>query len=592
MASAAPAITTTSLSAKEQEAVRLASSHSVPMDNPCWGGPDPHQHNLQHLLRQIFAGAFGGNMGPSSSDDADASIGGENKKNPLVLYEDENYVAITKPPDLRMDGPHPATVHKLLTYWYPPPSLLHVVHDADAAASSPPPSSSGSFNVTLADQISKLAKHSDLSDNALRPCHQLDFATSGVLLVARTRKAARVACRAFEERTTSKEYVAVVCGHVGGSISIDGKGDEGAAYALPVFPKSALSDWSDGTTEKAYRKKRNNAHKGTFEGFMPVHSIFGKWKAYVVKRMRLEAAASSDLANSDNELRRKRRRTTEGDVVAGDEDRSPSADVESVLLQSHPPLSADEERKLVAMRWKEVKKEGKYVQTFQDMAAAYNAALSKQKQQGNEIVPTGAVAIASKDCKFSNGTNDIATRERRALPSVFRVEGEDDNAFYIHAPLCEISGHFRVYLDKSSMPSSHPFRDYYTSTPVDKRKHSLDFKPSLTRCVVLWKGTYSGEPVSKVLLQPRTGRRHQLRLHLALLNNPILGDVTYVPTEDMRKARSNAALGGPDCHRMCLHAHKLSLPLLGGERKTFVAPDPFEICDGELIIAGEHDLAR
>jgi hypothetical protein len=43
---------------------------------------------------------------------------------------------------------------------------------------------------------------------------------------------------------------------------------------------------------------------------------------------------------------------------------------------------------------------------------------------------------------------------------------------------------------------------------------------------------------------------------------------------------------------MCLHAHKLSLPLLGGERKTFVAPDPFGIFDDQLSIAGEDNLAR
>lgn len=563
-ATAAPA--TTSLSAKEQDAVRLASSRSAPMDNPCWGGPEKNQHDLKHLLRQIDAGAFGGQEGSSScSGDTDG------RAKSLVLYEDDNYVAIAKPPDLRMDGPHPATAHKLLTYWYPPPSL------GDASSSSS--SGGGSFNAILAGKISKLAKHSDLFDNALRPCHQLDFATSGVLLVARTRKAASVACRAFQERTTSKEYVAVVCGHVGESFG----GKFGAA--MPVLPKSALSGWSDGTTEKAYRKKRSNAHKGTFEGFMPVHSIFGKWKTNVIKRNRLVASDSINSADNDNELRRKRSRTDAGAV-------SLATDSESELLQPQPPLSADEEARLLAMKWKEVKKEGKYVQTFQDMAKIYNEALSEKILQKLEkrVVSKGKDVEVIKDGGSSNDTD--ATTASHTLPIVFRIEGEDDNAFYIHAPLCEISGHFRVYLDESSMPSSHPFKDYYTSTPNDARKQSLDFKPSLTRCIVLWKGTYRGKPVSKVLLQPRTGRRHQLRLHLAVLNSPIVGDNTYVPTEDLRKARPDHGLDVPNCHRMCLHAHKLSLPLLGGERKTFIAPDPFEICNDDLIIAGENSFER
>jgi len=552
-ADAAPA---TRLSAKEQEAVRLASSQSVPIDNPCWGGPRKRQHDLQHLLRQIDAGAFGGSAS-------------------LVLYEDENYVAIAKPPDLRMDGPQPATVHKLLTYWYPPPSLLQrppAERDEHVVPSSS--SSGGSFNAQLADQISKLAKHSDLSDNALRPCHQLDFATSGVLLVARSRKAARVACRAFEERTTSKEYVALVCGHVGtksGTKSSESGGDEKRATssAIPILPQSALSGWTDGALERAYRKKRNNAQKQTFEGFMPVHSIFGKWKAETMKRNRLEAA-SLDPATVDNKLRRKRSRTGEGDAVhEGDEKSESPADTESTLLHLQTPLTTDEEAKLLALNWKEVKKEGKHVLMFQDMATKFNVALSKRKQeeQDNEVV---------------SNNEKVTAAEKQHLPNVFRIEGEEDNALYIHAPLCEISGHFRVYLDESSIPSSHPFKDYYTSTPDDERKQKLDFKPSLTRCVVLWEGTYKGEPVSKLLLQPRTGRRHQLRLHLALLNNPILGDVTYVPRD----------LDVADCHRMCLHAHKLSLPLLGGERKNFVAPDPFGIFDDQLSIAGEDNLAR
>lgn len=187
-------------------------------------------------------------------------------------------------------------------------------------------------------------------------------------------------------------------------------------------------------------------------------------------------------ANNDNEQRRKRSRTDTGAVGL-------ATDFESELLQPQPPLPADEETRLLAMKWKEVKKEGKYVQIFQDMAKIYNSALSEKKQQEKEkhIVSKGKdVEVISKDGGSSNGTDDIATTASRTLPIFFRIKGEDDNAFYIHAPLCEVSGHFRVYLDESSMSSSHPFKDYYTSTPNDARKHSLDFKPSLTRCVVLW----------------------------------------------------------------------------------------------------------
>eukprot|EP00667_Euglena_gracilis_P006047 EG_transcript_6090 len=46
----------------------------------------------------------------------------------------------------------------------------------------------------------------------IRFVHQLDFATSGVLLLARTSEAAVAACRAFSDRLTRKVYLALVFG--------------------------------------------------------------------------------------------------------------------------------------------------------------------------------------------------------------------------------------------------------------------------------------------------------------------------------------------------------------------------------------------
>lgn len=68
---------------------------------------------------------------------------------------------------------------------------------------------------------------------------------------------------------------------------------------------------------------------------------------------------------------------------------------------------------------------------------------------------------------------------------------------------------------------------------------------------------------SLVELKPTTGRTHQLRVHLAHLNAPILGDRVY---------------GKPSDCRMMLHAQKLEITLPSGERKVFEAavPDEFK----------------
>lgn len=74
----------------------------------------------------------------------------------------------------------------------------------------------------------------------------------------------------------------------------------------------------------------------------------------------------------------------------------------------------------------------------------------------------------------------------------------------------------------------------------------LGGKASTTIAFVLGHGKFEGEDVTKVLLRPLSGRRHQLRLHLAHHGFPIFGDATYSDQEDQAP-------------RMMLHAWKLWL---------------------------------
>ena len=84
-------------------------------------------------------------------------------------------------------------------------------------------------------------------------------------------------------------------------------------------------------------------------------------------------------------------------------------------------------------------------------------------------------------------------------------------------------------------------------------------KPAQTTYHVLAKN----DTQSLVDLKPTTGRTHQLRVHLAHLNAPILGDRVYGKSSDCR---------------MMLHAQKLEITLPSGERKVFEAavPDEFK----------------
>nr|XP_055049082.1 RNA pseudouridylate synthase domain-containing protein 1 [Misgurnus anguillicaudatus] len=87
-------------------------------------------------------------------------------------------------------------------------------------------------------------------------------------------------------------------------------------------------------------------------------------------------------------------------------------------------------------------------------------------------------------------------------------------------------------------------------------------KPCQTKLTVLEHGSYEGDPVTKVLLQPMTGRTHQLRVHCRAIGHPIVGDYTYSLRTDNTP------------YRMMLHAYFLHIPL-ENEPIQVLAPDPF-----------------
>ncbi len=69
-------------------------------------------------------------------------------------------------------------------------------------------------------------------------------------------------------------------------------------------------------------------------------------------------------------------------------------------------------------------------------------------------------------------------------------------------------------------------------------------KPSQTR----WRSLGAEGPCTRVALSPITGRSHQLRVHLAALGHPIVGDALYAPPD--------VASASP---RLLLHASELRI---------------------------------
>ncbi|MBD3280889.1 RluA family pseudouridine synthase [Candidatus Dojkabacteria bacterium] len=119
-----------------------------------------------------------------------------------------------------------------------------------------------------------------------------------------------------------------------------------------------------------------------------------------------------------------------------------------------------------------------------------------------------------------------------------------------------VPGDFRKALDgKKTLTISN----YLARNPVKRKKYSevQNGKGKLAKTSCSFEGISKNGDYSLVLAKPITGRTHQIRVHLASLGYPILGDDVY---------------SGRNYDRLMLHSYKIKLQLLNGKSKMIKAP--------------------
>lgn len=116
-------------------------------------------------------------------------------------------------------------------------------------------------------------------------------------------------------------------------------------------------------------------------------------------------------------------------------------------------------------------------------------------------------------------------------------------------------------IDRPIARSKSDFRQWSATrgTRGEKREAVTDYK-------VIKRFELEGNPVTLIQVSPKTGRTHQIRVHLKAINYPIVGDILYAGHN-----RPNLGFSRP-----ALHAASISFSLPGGKRVTAEAPFPVD----------------
>ena len=123
---------------------------------------------------------------------------------------------------------------------------------------------------------------------------------------------------------------------------------------------------------------------------------------------------------------------------------------------------------------------------------------------------------------------------------------------------------------------------------IARNKHNrlrMKVGPAGRYALSLWKVRKRFEKFTLLEVEIKTGRTHQIRVHLAYINHPVVGDEIYNEGRDKTVADAEVKRAIEKLGRFFLHAEKLSFTHpVTGEKMEFVQPLPPELIDFLAIL--------
>lgn len=198
-----------------------------------------------------------------------------------------------------------------------------------------------------------------------------------------------------------------------------------------------------------------------------------------------------------------------------------------------------------------------------DNVTVYNKPVGMLTHAKGGIVEEATVADAIKPAtSYAHETNrpGIVHRLDRATSGVIITVKNESTAKLLQKQFTDRKVK-KTYIAIVQGHPKHP--EARLELPIERNpKQPSQFRvgPSGKSAITAYKVLAEADGLSLVELSPETGRTHQLRVHMAYIGCPILGDTVY----------------GKKSDRMYLHAWKLEITVPQSQRKIFETKIPAE----------------
>ena len=168
---------------------------------------------------------------------------------------------------------------------------------------------------------------------------------------------------------------------------------------------------------------------------------------------------------------------------------------------------------------------------------------------------SGVLVVCKTEESFVHMKNLFQTRQVRKIYKAFVYDNIKETEGVIDAPIGRSSKDFRQYSSESNA------------------------RGELREAETAWTKIVSTKRVAFVEVMPRTGRTHQIRVHMKHIGHPVVADPLYAPNREK-------LLG---FERLALHAHQISFKTVAGLAIDVTAPYP---ADFEIAMTAIDDIAK